>query len=86
MVKLIDKISDEVLAYMAIAMAFMLAGSNIGGATLAFMYGVEYKPEFAFLAQWTASPIAMLIFGIVSMVLGVIAIYFLVKDQKKEES
>lgn len=74
MKKLIERIDEKVLCYLGVAMGFMLAGSNITGYITALKYGVQYEPEVAFLPAWTASPIAMLVYGIVSIVLATVLI------------
>lgn len=84
MKKVIGKSFDEIMAYVAIAMGFMLAGSNIGGYFAAVKFGAVYAPEFAFMPEWTTSPVCMLVCGIVSMALSCVLIYFLIMDQKKD--
>ena len=76
----------KILDYILIACLFFLGGEAFAGFAIAGTYGVQFKSEFAFMPEWTASPIAMLIYGIIPVVLGFILIYNHVSISKKEES
>lgn len=62
---------EKMFACIEEIVSFILAGMCLGGAAMMHKFGIMLNPEFGFLPDWTAAPIAVACYGIVCLICGV---------------